>query len=123
MRKNIFYFLLIIATIVGGIFFVYKEEKPNTYIPPNECTVYVEVKGDGAYMNVTGLNSTVFCRRVIDVFNEESDKIVAINVEDYPDGLPLCEIQSDDKTFNVRVISGGDFGRYICGIFSNGIAS
>lgn len=85
----------------------------NTYHPPMQCYVSVEIKGAPSiiYLDVTGLNSTVFCRRLMNDFD-----LGTVTELDKPSPLDsMCVVNGEGFSISVSSISEKS-SKYICRI-------
>lgn len=94
------------------------QEKTGSYQPPMNCTISFSGFGETAYLDVRGLNSTLFCRRVVSAFSNDHNFVALdVNVTNIPEKQrPLCRIMGDK--FTINIFSEQSLGGYICNNWS-----
>lgn len=112
-HKSTIFILLILFSMSCALI----TPKQEGYHPPMECFATMKYIGGGeVVLHVTGLNSTVFCRRVISTFSEDYYfKVIETNKQDFDKNKfqKICHINGDDN-FEFDVYSNSDIGNYFC---------
>ncbi len=94
------------------------QERSESYVPPMNCTVSFSGFGEIAFLDVRGINSTIYCRRVISAFSKDSRfKTFNVNITDIPQNQkPLCRLIGEN--FTIDIFSKDSIGGYICNQWS-----
>lgn len=86
-----------------------------SYMPPMACSILISSYGQNAILEVRGLNSTIFCRRVLSIFENDRNFIteeIPVENDVFSDDVLVCSIAGQD--FVVNVLSNSKLGNFIC---------
>lgn len=117
MKKTTYVFGILIVMLMSFISLLYyknviKDGQLSYYTPPKNCKVLYEVGGKTIYMDVNGLNSTVFCRRVLSFFEESSVSLYDENFTIPEEYKKSCNLSGEG--FIVTVLSKDEIGSQFC---------
>jgi len=113
---KIYTLLIFLYLVVGGCSgdvghrIVENNLENNHYYPPMACSVEVTNGNNYVYLNVKGIDSTIFCRRVVNYFTN-NNLFIASETKNNKSEPVLCNFSG--VGFTVDVVSEDVFGQYV----------